>query len=213
MKDVECVRDPERASALLQPLRLRILDAAREPSSASRIAEQLGETRQKVNYHVRELARLRFLDKAGSLRKRNLIEQNYVAGARTFVFSPEILQTLGADWRSCADEQSAARLLALTAQVQRDLARASQEAAEQQKRLATWSLHAELRFASAEARAAFGRDVEQAIEDAVRRHALPADTAEGRAEGRRYRLVAGCHPIPPSTETDVHETIDQETIQ
>lgn len=198
MKAVECIRDSERAAAILQPLRLQILDQARTPVSASRIAERLGQPRQRVNYHVRELARLRFLEPAGTLRKRNLIEQNYVAGAGSFVFSPEILQSLGADWRSDADRQSAECLLGLTAQVQRDLARASQEAAEQKTRLPTWSLHTELRFESAEARAAFAREVEAAVVEAVRRHTVPAASDESRP----YRFVAGCHPIPPESFSD-----------
>ncbi|MDA8017973.1 MAG: helix-turn-helix domain-containing protein [Thermoanaerobaculia bacterium] len=193
MNHVECIYEAERAVALLQPLRLRILDEARVPISASRIAECLGEPRQKVNYHVRELARFRFLEPAGSLRRRNLIEQNYVARAKFFVISPEILESLGADWRSGADQQSAARLLGLTAQVQRDLARAGREAADQNKRLPTWSLHSELRFESSAKRAAFAREVESAVARAIQRHAAPIESTRGRP----YRLVAGCHPIPP----------------
>lgn len=199
---VECIRDPERAAALLQPLRLRILGEARSPISASRIAESLGEPRQKVNYHVRELAKLHFLEPAGTRRKRNLIEHNYVATAKSFVLSPEILQSLGADWRSDADRQSTARLLGLTAQVQRDLARAGEEAAEQGLCLPTWSLHAELSFGSAADRAAFAREVEAAVAEAVRRHEMPVDAAEDSIGVRSYRFVAGCHPIPPD-ETDI----------
>ena len=61
----ELVADVNRARALLHPLRLRILDALREPGSASGLARRFRLPRQKMNYHVRELARVHFLERAG----------------------------------------------------------------------------------------------------------------------------------------------------
>ena len=88
---IESVDSPRRASALLNPMRLRLVRMAQEPVSATELARRLGLPRQRVNYHVRELARAGFLRPAGRRRKRNLVEQRYVATARSYVLSPEIL--------------------------------------------------------------------------------------------------------------------------
>ncbi len=69
---------------------------AREPICAAELARRLALPRQRVNYHVRELERAGFLRPAGRQRKRNWIEQRYVATARSYVLSPEILGPLGA---------------------------------------------------------------------------------------------------------------------
>lgn len=80
----EMIRDGRRAALLVQhPLRSRILNVARAPMSPSAIAAQLGESRQKVNYHVRQLRRAGFLRSAGRRRKRGLVEQRVVAHVGT----------------------------------------------------------------------------------------------------------------------------------
>src|SRR5208282_6526139 len=145
----DLVADLNRASALLHPLRLRILDALREPDSAAGLARRLRLPRQKINYHVRELARAHFLERAGRRRRRNMTEQRYVARARGYVLSPELLGVLQADCSRVEDVFSASYLLALSAQLQSELGRAAQEAEAQGKRLATMSLISELRFESA----------------------------------------------------------------
>ena len=83
----EMVRDGRRAALLVQhPLRARILNVARAPMSPSAIAAELGETRQKVNYHVRQLRRAGFLRAAGRRRKRGLVEQRVVANVGALAF-------------------------------------------------------------------------------------------------------------------------------
>lgn len=200
---VHFVNDSGRAAALLHPLRLRILEALREPDSAAGLARRLRLPRQKVNYHVRELARARFLARAGRRRRRNMIEQRYVATARGYLLAPEILGRLNADPRQIEDAFSPAYLLALTAQLQSELGRASQEAAAQGKRLATLSLSTELRFQSSEQRAEFARVLQRAVVDVIGRYASPATLPDGHAgSGRPYRLILGCYPIPPRREND-----------
>lgn len=200
------VHDPGRAAALLHPLRLRILEALREPDSAAGLARRLRLPRQKVNYHVRELARARFLARAGQRRRRNMIEQRYVATARGYVLAPEILGRLNADPRQVQDTFSAAYLLALAAKLQSELGRATEEAAAQGKRLTTLSLSSELRFESAEQRATFAKALQRAVVDVVGRCASPATHADGRPRpGRPYRLILGCYPIPPQRDDRTHK--------
>ena len=187
-----------RAAAILHPLRRRILESLAEPDSAAGLARRLHLPRQRLNYHVRELARAGLLRRAGRRRKRNMIEQCYVATAQSYALSPELLGRLGADPRRVEDTLSAAYLLALAAQLQAELGRASREAAAQGKRLTTLSLDSEIRFETAEQRAEFARALQAAVVDVIGRFASPAQRADGSAgPGRPYRLVMGCYPTPP----------------
>ncbi len=188
---VEPIVERRRAAALMHPIRTRILGLAAEPASATEIADRLGQSRQSVNYHVRALARAGFLKRAGQRRKRNLVEQRYVATARGYVLTPEVLGPAAPDWRRIEDTMSAAYLMALTAQLQSDLAAASAGAQAEGKRLPTMSMHAELRFETADQRTAFTRALHAAILDVVARHSSPSG-------GRAYRLVLGCCPIRAS---------------
>lgn len=191
------VADLPRAAALLHPLRLRILAALAEPDSAAGLARRLRLPRQKVNYHVRELARAHFLERAGQRRRRNMIERRFRASAQGFILSPELLGKLGLPRERAEDAFSAAYLLGLVSQAQAELARASREAAAQRKRLATLSLSSELRFESAEQRARFAAELQLAVVEVIGRHASPFTLNDGSAgQGRPYRLIVGCYPMP-----------------
>ncbi len=195
---VHVVSDPARAGSLLQPLRRRILAALTEPDSAAGIARRMRLPRQYVNYHVRALARARLLAPAGRRKRRRFYDQCYVATARAYVLSPELLGKLAADPKIAADRFSAAHLLALSAQMQTELGRALHFSAEAGKRLATLSMNTELRFTSPEQRAEFTRELERAVLDAVARHSAPFKNVDGTAAaGRPFRLLLGCYPIPP----------------
>lgn len=199
--ELECVTDRDHASSLLHPLRLRILSLAREPVSSSELGGRLGLARQRVNYHVRELARAGFLRRAGRRRRRNMFEQRYVATSRAYVFSPELLGPLKADWKSIADAQSAEYLLALLAQMQVDLVRAWKEASRQQKRLSTLSLKSQFRFESPRQREEFARMLRQAVVEVIARYTSPYAGAGGSpGAGSPFRLVLGCYPYVPEGE-------------
>jgi DNA-binding transcriptional ArsR family regulator len=191
--DLEWVADARQAAALLEPLRARILTLTRQPASATELGVQLGLPRQRVNYHVRELSRAGLLRRAGRRRKRNMFEQLYVASSIGYVLSPQLLGSVGADWRAVADVTSAAYLAALTVQMQADLARAVGAAGG--KRLATLSIKSQFRFENPEQRERFAREVKDAIVTVVARLTSANLTAQGKpGSGRPYRLVLGCYP-------------------
>jgi DNA-binding transcriptional ArsR family regulator len=197
-EDLDVVEDSERAVVLLQPLRLQILEALAQPDSAAGIARRLQLPRQKVNYHVRALARAGFLRRAGRRRKGNMTEQQYRATARGYVLSPELLGRLGANVDQFQDAFSAGHLLALTSRAQAEVGLAARLAREQGKRLATLSVTAEFRFESAEQRTGFAEALQKALLDVVARHTSPATKPDGSpAPGRPYRLMVGAYPIPP----------------
>jgi DNA-binding transcriptional ArsR family regulator len=188
------VDDPRQAAALFShPLRPRLLSLAADPVSATDLAGRVGLSRQRVNYHVRQLARAGLLRRAGRLRKRNMIEQRYVATARAYVLAPSVLGPLAADAAVAGDAFSAARLVALAAEAQAEVSHAVSAASQRGQRLATLSLAADVRFESAAQRAAFTAALQAAIVDVVGRHAAPADAAAGRP----YRLILACYPARP----------------
>jgi DNA-binding transcriptional ArsR family regulator len=203
MQAVHCVTDPSHAAALLHPLRLRVLEEAREAASATEIAGRIGEARQKVNYHVRELAKAGFLRPAEQRRRGNLIEQRYVATARSYLLAPQVVGALGAglEVRSGAAEREADRLsadhlLALTARAQAEIAEVREAAGAEDKRLATLSLSVDLAFTDAEQRAAFAAALRDAVTDVVGRFSVAAPGEEGAGRPRPYRLILGCYPPP-----------------
>ncbi len=190
-----------RACALLQPLRLSLLALARQPASSSELARRLGLPRQRVNYHVRALERAGFLRAAGRARRRNLIEQKFVATARAYLLSPMILGPLAPDWRQIQDTASADYLLALAEQVRADLVRASEQADAEGEPLATFSLKSQFRFERPAQRDEFAAALRRAVVDVIARHSTPNRTENGRpGRGRPYRLVIACYPAPAETE-------------
>ena len=201
---VGLLREHAQAAALLyHPLRVKILAALLEPDSASGVARRMKLPRQTVNYHVRELARARLLARAGRRRRRRLYEQCYVATARGYALSPELLGQLAADPRQVADRFSAAYLVGLAAKMQSELGRVSELADKAGKRLATFSLNSEVRFLSPEQRARFSEELQSAIIDTVGRHSVPYRASDGSpGEGRPFRIVLGCYPMPPEEEED-----------
>jgi DNA-binding transcriptional ArsR family regulator len=199
---LDLVREPAQAAILLHhPLRLKILAALLEPDSATGVARRMKLPRQTVNYHVRELSRARLLARAGRRRRRHLFEQCYVATARGYVLSPELLGKLAADPAHVADTFSANYLLGLASKLQSELARSVELATTAGKRLATLSINTELRFTSPEQRATFTEALQRAIVEVAGRHSSPFAKDDGSpAEGRPFRLVVGCYPIPPAKE-------------
>jgi DNA-binding transcriptional ArsR family regulator len=200
---LESVDSPRRASALLSPMRLRLVRMAQEPASATELARRLGLPRQRVNYHVRELARAGFLRPAGRRRKRNLVEQRYVATARSYVLSPEILGALAPDWRAIEDTASADYLLALSEQVRLDVSRVEREARQRGQRIRTLSIKSQFRFDSPEQRTAFANALRQAVVEVIARHTSPdraVSVSNRPGRGRPYRLVLGCYPVAQNQE-------------
>jgi DNA-binding transcriptional ArsR family regulator len=64
--DTVTVRDPQILRALAHPLRGRLLGLLRSdgPSTASRLAEKLGESSGSTSYHLRQLAQYGFVSEA-----------------------------------------------------------------------------------------------------------------------------------------------------
>ncbi|MGZ8830864.1 MAG: ArsR/SmtB family transcription factor [Thermoanaerobaculia bacterium] len=186
---LDLVDATERTGALLHPMRLRILDALREPGSATTVARQLGTTRQKVNYHLRELEKAGFLEEVEQRRSGNCMERIVRATATHYLISPEVLGRLAADPDRVEDRFSSTYLIALASQAIRDIAAAQQATAGSKKRVATMSLQADVRFAGAAARASFAAELANAVARLVAKY--HDQKADG---GRTFRLIVGAYP-------------------
>ena len=183
------VGEPDRASAMLHPVRLRILRELREPGSASTVARTLEMPRQKVNYHLRELEKAGFLEEVEQRRAGNCIERIVRAKASHYLIHPELLGALGADPDAVEDRFSSTYLIALASQTIRDIATVQERAAKSGKRVATMSLQTEVRFANAAARHAFANDLANAVARVVAKY--HDDEAEN---GRNYSVMLGAYP-------------------
>jgi hypothetical protein len=192
---LEYVSDGPRAAALVQhPLRRWILAGARHPVSATELAAALGLTRQRVNYHVRQLVRAGYLRPAGRRIKRNLVERKYVATARSYVLLPQLLGPLAAGPVDAMDPTSAAYLMGLTSMAQQELAAVSERAGGAPGAQSD-SLMTELQFEDEAQRAAFGRALRAAVADVLAEYSSPR-TERPQAGERPFRLVIGYYPIP-----------------
>src|SRR4029453_11260812 len=121
MLDVAVIDDPAVAEASLDPTRARLLAELAEPASATMLAARLGLARQKVNYHLRALERHGLVELVAERRKGNVTERLGRATAAAYVISPAALAAVAPDPANAPDRLSARWLLALAAQLVRDV--------------------------------------------------------------------------------------------
>ncbi len=184
-----------QAASMLHPMRLRILDTLREPGSASTVARQLGLPRQKVNYHLRELEKAGFLEEVEQRRTGNCIERIVRARATHYLIDPEILGALATDGLSVEDRFSSTYLIALATGMIREVAALQQRAAKSRKRVATFALQTDVRFATAEDRRRFTEELANVMARLVAKY-----HDEETAGGRTTRFVVGAYPTAAKKE-------------
>ena len=183
------IRQAETAAALLDPVRQQLLAQLAQPDSASGLARRLRLPRQRINYHLRALETAGLVELVEERRKGNCLERVVRATARAFVISPEALGPLGLTLDTAPDRLSSAYLIAAAGRTIRDVGALEARARREQKRLATLTLETEVRFATAESRAAFAEELAATVAR------LAAKYHDERApSGRRFRLLAAVHP-------------------
>jgi DNA-binding transcriptional ArsR family regulator len=187
--DVAVIDDPAAAEASLDPMRARLLSALVEPGSASTLAAKAGVSRQRLNYHLRELERHGLIELVEERRKGNCTERILRAKAASYVISPAAFAAVAPDPSRAPDRVSAYWMLSLAGQLVRDVGDLIAGATRARKPVATFAIDSEIRFASAADRAAFAKELGDAIGDLVERY------HDGSAEsGRDHRLVVALHP-------------------
>ncbi|MGY5034224.1 ArsR/SmtB family transcription factor [Streptomyces sp. 900116325] len=191
MLDVAVIEEPAAAEASLDPIRSRILAALAEPGSAAMLAVRLGLPRQKVNYHLKELERHGLVELVEERRKGNVTERIYGATAASYVISPSALAAVSPDPSRSPDQLSARWLLALGARLVQEVGTLLTGAARAKRRVASFGIDAEVRFASAADRMAFADELAQVVGALVGRY--HDESAPG---GRTHRVIVGLHQVP-----------------
>src|SRR5919198_565512 len=195
MLDVTVIEDPEAAAVSLDPIRARLLaELAAGPASAAMLSGRVGLPRQKVNYHLKALERHGLVGLVGERRKGNVTERLMRATAASYVISPAALAPVQPDPARSPDQLSARWLLAVAARLVREVGALITRAAKANKRLATYAIDANVRFASAADRAAFAQELTTAITRLVSKY-----HDETAAAGRDHRVIVALHPAiaPP----------------
>jgi DNA-binding transcriptional ArsR family regulator len=189
---VVTIEEPEQIQALVHPLRLRILEALREPNSAAAVARSVGASRQNVNYHLKELERVGLVRRVGERRAGNFVETLYRSSANAYLVSPRAAWGGERRLRALRDQVSLERLVELGERLGRDAAALLDRAAFDAAEIASASVEAEVHLADEDTRAAFLDEYLAAVTPILRRY--------GRRRGATYRVALAVYPDPESKE-------------
>lgn len=196
MLDIAVIDTSEAAEVSLDPLRSRMLAALVEPGSATSLAARFGLPRQKVNYHLRALEKHGLIELVEERPKGNFTERILQASAASYVISPDALPAVQPDPAHAPDHVSARWLLALAARLVRDVGALITGSQKAGKSVATFAADGEIRFASANDRAAFAEELSAAVTALVRKYHSPE-----HEKARSHRLVVAVHPTVPAPPT------------
>ena len=204
MDEIAVIDDPAAAGVSLDPMRARLLAELGEPGSAASLAVRTGLPRQKVNYHLRALERHGLVELVEERRRGNCTERMLRATAAEYVISPKVMASIQPDPERSPDRMSARWLLALASRLVREVGELIIGAAKAKKRLATYGMDGEIRFASPTDRAAFADELSQAVASLVSKY------HDGSAEGgRTHRLIVAMHPLVPNASDERAESANE----
>jgi DNA-binding transcriptional ArsR family regulator len=181
------VDEAAAARAALSPIRRQLLERLSQPASAAGLGEALDLPRQRVRHHLKVLEAAGLIVQAGTRRRRGFSETLYVLKARDFVIDPRLLSFADPQAVEAQDRHSAEHLVRTAARIVHDVGRMTGEAAREGSRLLTFTVEADLGFATPAELDAFTARLTEAVADLARTY-----PAEGSR--RRYRLTVAGHP-------------------
>jgi DNA-binding transcriptional ArsR family regulator len=179
MKDLLYVQGFEQAEALLKPQRVEVLRQLAEPRSCTEVGARLGQTPQRVYYHVKRLADAGLVVQVSERRVRGIVEGIYQATARSYWLSPALVGTIGG--RRARDELSLGYLIELVEDVQSDLAALDRSRAS----LPTLGVSGQIRLPTSR-REEFFAELRSSLQDLFTRY--------GGTEGDPFQLAIACYP-------------------
>lgn len=180
MKDVMYLEQLEQAEALFKPQRIDVLRQLAEPHTCGEVAQQLGQTSQRVYYHVKRLVEAGLVTLVAERKVRGIHEGIYQASARSYWLSPHLVGRIGG-LRKAQDELSLGYLLDLMEEVQSDIAALDRTAPE----LPSVGVSGEIRVPP-ERRQEFFHDLQTTLQDLFSRY--------GGSEGDAFKLAVACYP-------------------
>lgn len=179
MRDVLYLEEIEQAEALLKPQRIEVLRHLAEPRSCTEVAARLGQTPQRVYYHVKRLHDAGLIRQVAQRQVRGITEGIYQAMARSYWLAPSLVGRVGA--ADDRDEHGLGHLLDLVESVQSDIAALDPAALD----LPSLGIAGEIRVPP-ERRQEFLDELGAALQGLFTRY--------GGAEGDAFRLAVACYP-------------------
>jgi DNA-binding transcriptional ArsR family regulator len=169
----------EQAEALFKPQRVEVLRQLAQPRSCTEVGAALGQSTQRVYYHVQRLLDADLIERVDERRVHGISEGIYQAAARSYWLSPRLVGTIGG--RAAQDQLSLGYLLHLVEDVQSDLVRLQGRPTGDHS---TLGVSGEIRLRPGR-REAFLDDLRSTLQDLFTRH--------GGADGEVFRLAVACY--------------------
>jgi DNA-binding transcriptional ArsR family regulator len=187
MRDVLYIDDVDQATVLMKPARLDVLRRMAAETTCNELAAALGQSPQKVYYHVKALEQAGLVERVAERKVRGIHEGIYRATARSYWLSPRLVGRLGGE-RASRDQASLGYLISLAEEVQEDVGRLAQRIGDDDD-VPSLGLSAQIELKDASQRAAFMKDVQRTFETLARKYG-----ATGRSRGPAFRLALACYP-------------------
>ncbi|GLW09817.1 hypothetical protein Misp01_49460 [Microtetraspora sp. NBRC 13810] len=179
MKEVLYLEQIEQAEALLKPQRIEVLRHLAEPRTCTEVAALLGQTPQRVYYHVKRLVEAGLVQQVSERKVRGIHEGIYQAGARSYWLSPRLVGRIGL--HRAQDELNLGYLLDLVEEVQADIAALDRTAPELPSIGVSGEIHV-----PPERRQEFLSDLQTTLQNLFTRY--------GGTEGDAFKLAVACYP-------------------
>jgi DNA-binding transcriptional ArsR family regulator len=180
MRDVVVLEQLAQVEALLKPQAIEVVRQLAEPRSCTEVAERLGQTPQRVYYHVKRLVDARLVDQVAERKVRGIHEGIYLASAKTYWVSPRLVGRIG-NLPRAQDAFSLGFLLDLVEEVQSGVAALDHAAPE----LPSVGVSGEIHLPP-ERRQAFFDDLQRTLQALFTRY--------GGSEGDAFILAVACYP-------------------
>jgi len=187
MQDVLYVEVAGQAGALLHPLRIEVLKKLAEPRSCPELAKELGETSQKIYYHVKTLESAGLIEKVEERRVRGIMEGLYRARAKSYWLSPSLVGKVGGASRA-RDQMSLGFLLSLAEDIHADVGRLGERTGDGQS-VPSLGLSMQIELESGEERARFLAELQETFQGLAKKYA-----AKGSTEGQQFQVSLVCYP-------------------
>jgi DNA-binding transcriptional ArsR family regulator len=179
MQDVLYLDRIEQADALFKPRRVEVLRRLAVPRTCTEIGRDLGDSPQKVYYHVKRLQSAGLVELVDERRVRGITEGIYRATANSYWVSPDLVGRIGPPRES--SQYGLGFLLDLTEELQTDFAALAAQPGDPP----TLGISGEVRLRGDQG-AAFVADLQAAFQGVLERY--------GGEEGTAFRLALACYP-------------------
>jgi DNA-binding transcriptional ArsR family regulator len=186
---IHVIEDIDCASAVLHPLRLRLLGELKQPDSAAGVARRLGISRQHVNYHLRRLEAAGLVETVGERKRRGCVERLVRAVARSFVISPRTLGDVAADPARVDRDETDEYLVASAAALIDEVAGLGDTVDPTGRPLRALTVRADVRLTAPGLQRMFMEELSEAVDRVVARY--HDERGDG---GRQLRVLVGAYP-------------------